>query len=54
MNHKQRREGWLIFFDARKPSLRKPVPKTVRRGSRTIKTLLIEINPIPPSKQTTP
>lgn len=51
MTHKRRREGWLIFFDARKPSLRKPVPKTVKSGSATIRTLLIEINPIPPSRQ---
>jgi hypothetical protein len=51
MNHKRRREGWLVFFDARKPSMRTPVPKTVKHGSSTIRTLLIEINPIPPSKQ---
>ena len=51
MNHKRRREGWLVFFDARKPSARRPVPRVLKRASGTIRTILVEINPVPPSKQ---
>src|SRR5260370_13123425 len=51
MNHKRRREGWLVFFDARKPNARRPVPRILKRVSGTIRTLLIEINPVPPSKR---
>jgi hypothetical protein len=52
MNHRRRREGWLVFFDARKPIARRPVPAILKRTSGTIRTLLIEINPIPPNKRT--
>lgn len=52
MNHKRRREGWLVFFDARKPNVRQAVPTIFKRTSGTIRTLLIEINPVPPSKRT--
>ncbi len=52
MGHKRRREGWLVFFDARKSSARQAVPKIFKRAAGTIRTLLIEINPVPPSKRT--
>jgi hypothetical protein len=52
MNHRRRREGWLVFFDARKPNAKQPVPTALERAAGTIRTLLIEINPIPPSKRT--
>ena len=52
MNHKRRREGWLVFLDARKTNVRRAVPTIFNRASGTIRTLLIEINPVPPSKQT--
>jgi hypothetical protein len=52
MNHKRRREGWLVFFDARKPNAKQPVPTAFERAAGTIRTLLVEINPIPPSKRT--
>jgi hypothetical protein len=52
MNHKKRPEGWLVFFDARKPIMRRAVPTIFKRASGTIRTLLIEINPVPPSKRT--
>jgi hypothetical protein len=54
MNHKRRQEGWLVFLDARNPKLKNPVPKKIKSGSGTIRTVLIEINPIPPSKQNSP
>src|ERR1035437_9903431 len=52
MKHKQRREGWLVFFDARKPNASRAVPSIFKRAPGTIRTLLIEINPVPPSKRT--
>jgi len=54
MNHKRRREGWLVFLDARKPKGRQPVPTIFKRGSGTIRTVVIDINPVPPSNQTEP
>jgi hypothetical protein len=53
MKHKQRREGWLVFFDARKSNAsRHAIPSVFKRTSGTIRTLLVEINPVPPSKRT--
>ncbi len=50
MKHKNRTEGWLVLFDARKWGGKKPVPPTIKRGSDTIRTILIDVNPVPPSK----
>jgi hypothetical protein len=52
MKHQNRREGWLVFFDARRPSNRGPVPATLKRASGTIRTVVVDINPLPPHKQT--
>ena len=52
MKHQNRREGWLVFFDARRPSNRRPVPATLKGASGTIRTLVVDINPLPPHKQT--
>jgi len=51
MKHKRRKEGWLVFFDARKANGRKTVPPLFKRASGTIRTILIDINPLPPSRQ---
>ena len=51
MNHRRRRWGWLLFFDARRSNARDPVPTVFKRSSGTIRTLVIDINPIPPSRQ---
>jgi hypothetical protein len=40
----------LVLFDARKWGRKKPVPPTIKRGSDTIRTILIDVNPVPPSK----
>jgi len=50
MKHKRRKEGWLVFFDARSQNGRKPVPPSFKRASGTIRTILIDINPLPPSR----
>ncbi len=52
MNHKRRREGWLVFFDARKPSVKRAVPAVFNKASGAIRTVIIDINPVPPSKRT--
>ena len=51
MKHKRRKEGWLLFFDARKATGRKSVPTVFDRVSGRIRTILIDINPVPPSRQ---
>ena len=50
MAHKKRKEGWLVLLDVRKWSQRKPVPATIMRPPGIIRTVLIELNPVPPSK----
>jgi Holliday junction resolvase-like predicted endonuclease len=50
MKQRKRNEGWLVFFDARKCDGRKSVPDTLRRASGTIRTVVIDINPVPPSR----
>ena len=51
MKHKRRKEGWLVFFDARRWNIKKPVPAVFNRASGTIRTILIDVNPIPPSRR---
>jgi len=51
MKHKRRKEGWLVFFDARKPSGRSQVPRVFRKPEGTIRTIVVDINPIAPSKR---
>jgi hypothetical protein len=50
MKHRNRNEGWLVFFDARNGDGRKPVPDKLLRASGTIRTVVIDINPVPPSR----
>jgi hypothetical protein len=50
MKHRARPEGWLVFFDARKPNRKKAVPSIFKRTPGTIRTIVIDINPLPPSK----
>lgn len=50
MKHKNRQEGWLVFFDARRSNRKQPVPPIFNGASGTIRTLVIDINPPPPSQ----
>lgn len=51
MKHKNRKEGWLVLFDARKWNRRTTIPRTIKRRSGTIRTVVIDVNPVPPSKR---
>ena len=51
MKHKRRNEGWLVLFDARSTDGRCSVPSKFMRTSGTIRTILIDINPVAPSRQ---
>jgi hypothetical protein len=51
MKHRHRREGWLVFFDARSRNGRKTVPKAFKKAWGTIRTVVIDINPVAPSRQ---
>lgn len=50
MKHKNRKEGWLVLFDVRKWSCKKSVPSAIERAVGTIRTIVIDVNPEPPSK----
>jgi hypothetical protein len=50
MKHRNRKEGWLVLFDARKWEGKTPIPATIMRPAGAIRTILIEVNPVPPSK----
>jgi hypothetical protein len=51
MKHKCRKEGWLVLFDARKAQDRRTVPPIFNTASGAIRTVLIDINPVAPSRQ---
>jgi hypothetical protein len=48
MKQKDRDEGWLVFFDARKSNRKTPVPSLFKREAGTIRSVVIDINPIEP------
>ena len=48
MAHKNRKEGWLVFFDARKPNRKMAVQPTLKCAAGTIRTVVIDINPTSP------
>lgn len=50
MEQENRKEGWLVLFDARKSTDRNGVPVAYKRAAGTIRTVLIDINPTPPSR----
>ena len=50
MGHKNRKEGWLVFFDARKTDRKTAVPTSFKRAAGTIRTVTVDVNPIPPHR----
>ena len=51
MVNESRKSGWLVVFDVRDPSKKTPIPKVVKVASGTIRVVVIDINPVPPSRQ---
>jgi len=39
-----------VFFDARKTNAKRPLPGTIHGPSGTIRTIVIDINPVAPSR----
>jgi hypothetical protein len=48
MEHRNKTEGWLVFFDARKANRKTAIPASFKRAAGVIRTVVIDINPIPP------
>lgn len=51
MKHRGRKVGWLVFFDARPLNRKTDVPGAFDVGAGTVRTVLIDINPEPPSRK---
>jgi hypothetical protein len=50
MTHMNRNLGWLVFFDARKTHQKSLIAPQFKTAAGTIRTVVIDINPIPPHK----
>ncbi|HTD25213.1 MAG TPA: hypothetical protein VK738_21370 [Terriglobales bacterium] len=50
MRNRARREGWLVFFDVRKLNQKQAIPAVISRASGTIRTIVVDVNPVPPNK----
>jgi hypothetical protein len=51
MVNESRKSGWLVVFDVRSPSKKTPIPKVVKAAGGTIRVIVLDINPVPPSRQ---
>lgn len=51
MMKENRKEGWLVVFDARPDSKKTPVPNVIRTRSGVIRVVVVDINPTPPSRR---
>jgi hypothetical protein len=51
MSNQGRRVGWLVVFDARKPSKKNPVPTVIQSPAGVINVIVVDINPVPPSRK---
>jgi hypothetical protein len=51
MVNENRKTGWLVVFDARSTNVRSDIPKRLKRNDRTISVVVIDINPIAPSRK---
>jgi len=48
MKQKKRTEGWLVLFDTRYSASKTRVAPLIKRGAGTVRTIVIDINPVPP------
>lgn len=51
MKTENRRTGWLVIFDARSPENKVVVPSKINLAIGRVNVVLVDINPIPPSKR---
>jgi len=51
MANEGRGEGWLVLFDTRDPSRRTDIPSTITVPEGTVRVVVIDLNPIPPSRR---
>jgi len=51
MEKESRQEGWLVLFDARAPSKRTSIPSKTKVKSGVIKNIVVDINPVAPSRK---
>ena len=49
MKNEKRKEGWLLIFDARPHSRKTDLPERMKRKAGTIKIVVVDLNPAPPS-----
>jgi len=48
MKQKNRDQGWLVLFDTRKSKKKKKIAASIKKAAGTIRTIVVDINPIPP------
>jgi len=52
MGTEARDEGWLVLFDTRNPTSRRAsIPATITVPTGTVRVVVIDVNPIPPSRR---
>jgi hypothetical protein len=51
MKLEERREGWLVVFDARPLHTRTQLPIQIETEDGRIQVVVVDINPVPPSKR---
>jgi hypothetical protein len=51
MKHKRRDEGWLVLFDTREHYKRDAIPATISTEYGIVRTVIIDVNPLAPSKK---
>ena len=51
MKSERRPEGWLVLFDARDNPRQRKIPSIIHVSSGVIRTMCIDINPVPPSRR---
>jgi hypothetical protein len=50
MTTERRSQGWLVVFDARRHSKRHDLPAVIRTKAGTVRVVVVDINPLPPSR----
>jgi hypothetical protein len=51
MKQEERKEGWLLVFDARRADKRRAIPAQIKTPAGLVRVLVIDINPVAPSRR---